>query len=403
MNNKPSRGCFMIKTEKRKKVVFFVSGFIVGGVETVFVNTIEALLKNPNLEISIVTHMKLREALYADWLKSHPEIPVYTYFPLGNWFQDLEPKCHGILKPVRRITFSLYKRYRRFIWRNKFKNMDVLIDYKNGEFYRELSYVNKPKVTWFHSALCYFERDINFLKKIPRYTKIVCLTEDFKKKFNSKYPAYSDKLVHIYNPINVKHIQQLSKQGKSPRCKYFCHVSRLDRGKDIKTLLDAFELFYKSHKDVKLYIIGDGPLANTHKSYASTLKSSKNIIFTGTQYNPYVFMKGALANILSTEFEGLPTVVLESVALEVPCISADCESGPREILLDGKGGLLFEIGNSKQLCEHMLNVYSGNIDKENMIKNMKKSISRFTSSVIAQQIYEMIQNLIKEKENEKNI
>ena len=38
-----------------------------------------------------------------------------------------------------------------------------------------------------------------------------------------------------------------------------------------------------------------------------------------------------------------------------------------------------------------------------MIKNMKKSISRFTSSVIAQQIYEMIQNLIKEKENEKNI
>ena len=66
----------MIKTEKRKKVVFFVSGFIVGGVETVFVNTIEALLKNPNLEISIVTHMKLREALYADWLKSHPEIPV---------------------------------------------------------------------------------------------------------------------------------------------------------------------------------------------------------------------------------------------------------------------------------------------------------------------------------------
>lgn len=385
------------------KVAICIPNMIIGGVETVFVNTMNELIKNPELDIHIITHAKVQEPLYVDWFNSHSNIPVFVYFPLANWFEDLAPKCHGILKLVRRITYSLYKRYRRFIWRNKFKNMDILIDYKNGEFYRELSYVNKPKVTWFHSALCYFERDINLLKKIPRYTKIVCLTEDFKKRFNIKYPEYKDKLVHIYNPINIQYIQQLSKQGKSPRGKYFCHVSRLDKGKDIKTLLDAFDLFYKSHKDVKLYIIGDGCHANIHKTYARSLKSSENIIFTGTQYNPYVFMKGALANILSTEFEGLPTVVLESVALEVPCISADCESGPKEIFLNGKAGLLFEIGNSKQLCEHMLNVYSENIDKEDMIKNMKKSISRFTPSVIAQQIYEMIQNLVKGNEKKQDI
>ena len=383
----------MIKTEKRKKIVFFISGFIVGGVETVFVNTIEELLKNPDLEISIVTHMKLREALYADWLKSHPEIPVYTYLPLGNWFQDLEPKCRGILKLVRRITFSLYKRYRRFIWRNKFKNMDVLLDYKNGEFYRELSYVNKPKITWFHSALCYFERDVNFLKKLPKYNKIICLTDDFMKRFNSKYPEYSDKLVRIYNPINVKHIQLLSKQEKSPRGKYFCHVSRLDKGKDIKTLLDAFEIFYKSHKDVKLYIIGDGPLANTHKSYANTLKSSKNIIFTGTQYNPYAFMKGAIANILSTEYEGLPTVVLESVVLGVPCISSDCESGPREILLDGKGGLLFEIGNADALAKHMETVYKFPAKAKKLADTASKGLNRFDPTTISNQIVDLIKGL----------
>ena len=383
----------MIKTEKRKKVVFFVSGFIVGGVETVFVNTIEELLKNPSLEISIVTHMNPREALYADWLKSHPEIPVYTYFPLGNWFQDLEPKCHGILKLIRRITFSLYKRYRRFIWRNKFKNMDVFIDYKHFEFYRELSHIKKPKIAWAHSALCYFERDKNFLKKAAQYDKIVCLTDDFKERFKNKYPEYADKIVRVYNPINVKHIQQLSKQEKSPRGKYFCHVSRLDKGKDIKTLLDAFEIFYKSHKDVKLYILGDGPLANIHKSYASTLKSSKNIIFTGTRYNPYTFMKGAIANILSTEYEGLPTVVLESVALGVPCVSADCESGPRELLLDGKGGLLFEIGNAEMLSEKMDFLLKHPDKAKKLADSATKGLKRFEPKVIANQIKDLLKHV----------
>lgn len=381
-------------TAKNKiKVCFFVSDFTVGGVETIFINTMEELLKNPNLDISVVTHMKLRETLYTDWFKAHPEIPVYTYFPLGNWFQDLEPKCRGLMKLIRKITFSLYKRYRRFIWRNKFKKMDVFIDYKNFEFFRELSYIKKPKIAWAHSALCYFERDKNFLKKASQYDKIVCLTDDFKERFKSKYPEYADKIVRIYNPINEKHIQQLSNQGKSPRGKYFCHVSRLSKSKDIKTLLDAFDIFYKSHKDVKLYIVGDGPLANTHKSYAGTLKSSKNIIFTGTQYNPYIFMKGAIANILSTEYEGLPTVVLESVALGVPCISADCESGPREILLDGKGGLLFGIGNADALAKHMETVYKFPAKAKRLSNVAQKRLTRFNPTTISKQIVDLIKGL----------
>lgn len=77
----------------------------------------------------------------------------------------------------------------------------------------------------------------------------------------------------------------------------------------------------------------------------------KRIVFTGALNNPYGIMRGAIANILSSESEGLPTLLLESVALGVPCISSKCKNGPREILLNGRGGLLFETGDANALAK----------------------------------------------------
>lgn len=71
-------------------------------------------------------------------------------------------------------------------------------------------------------------------------------------------------------------------------------------------------------------------------------KSHKDVMW----YNHYKFMKSSIANMLSAEFEGLPTIALESIAMGIPCITANCESGPQEILLSGKEGLVFENSTS---------------------------------------------------------
>lgn len=378
-----------MKDNKKIKVAFYVPNLIVGGVETVFANTMDELLKNRDLEIIIVTHAKVREPLYVDWFKAHPELPVYVYYPLCNWFEDLAPKCHGILKILRKIVFSLYKKYRRFIWNNKFKDVDVFIDYKNFESFKELRHINKPKIVWMHSALSYFEKN-GSLGRLPAYTKIVGITDDFVEDFKIKYPAYADKVVRIYNPMDVKAIQQKAKAEKSPNGKYFCHVSRLVPGKDIKTLLKAFDVFAKNHKTVKLYIVGDGEKTDEFKNYAKTLKSKNQIVFTGTKNNPYGIMKGALANILSSEYEGLPTVVLESVILGVPCISSKCKNGPREILLDGKGGLLFDIGDTQKLAEHMEYVFDNPAKAQKLADTATKGLKRFEPKSIAKQIIELV-------------
>ena len=374
------------------KVAFCIPNMIIGGVETVFVNTINELSKIPDLEITIVTHVKIREPLYVKWLKSHPEIPVYVYYPMGNFFEALGKYTPIFpLKNIRKIIFGLYKRFHRFFMAKfgKLKDIDVFVDYKHFEFFKELRYFNQPKITWMHSALSYFEM-CGSLWRVPLYTKVVGITDEFVKDFKKKQPEYKDKIIRIYNPINVDDILKKAKLEKSPDEKYFCHVARLVDGKDIETLLRAFDLFADTYPDVKLYIIGDGLRTDKFKAFSETLKSHNRVVFVGGLDNPYPFMVGAVANILSSEYEGLPTVVLESVALGVPCISSNCKNGPREILLDGRAGLLFDIGNVNQLYQCMCDVYTNKIDKNSIIENMQKSIARFEPSVIAQQIHDVI-------------
>lgn len=380
----------MITKHKHIKVAFCIPNMIIGGVETVFVDTIDELLKNHDLDITIITHAKIRESVYVDWLKSHPELPVFVYYPMCNWFEDLAPKCRGILKPIRRILFSLYKKYRRVILYRKFRDIDVFVDYKNFEFFKELHHLDKPKIAWVHASLSYFESN-NIFSRLPQYTKIVAITDEFVDDFRAEYPQYANKIVRIYNPLDVTAIQSRAKLATSPRGKYFCHVSRLVDGKDIKTLLDGFDLFAKSHKNIKLYIVGDGPKAPEFKKHASELKSSKQIVFMGALDNPFGLMHGAIANILSSKYEGFGMVPVESMALGTLIISSNYKCGAKEILEDGKNGLLFDIGNAQMLADCMSKALDSKF-KEKLIKRAYKSLSRFSIKKISKQIMGVLIN-----------
>lgn len=366
-------------------ITFCIPNMVIGGVETVFETTIDALAKNPDIDIRIVTHARVREPLHKQWLKSHPEIPVYVCYPLQNWFQDLVQHCRFFpLRQIRKIAFSLYKKYRRVILRHRhiFDNTDVIIDYKNFEFFKELRHVKRPKIAWAHSAMSYFE-SIGAFSRLPIYDVIVGITDDFVTDFKHQFPQYANNIVRIYNPINIAAIRARAACADTPDDKYFCHVSRLVDGKDIKTLLRAFDAFAADADDTKLYIVGDGNRADDFKKYASELKSCDRIVFTGALSNPYGIMRGAIANILSSEFEGFGMVLVESLALDVPCISSKCKNGPREILMDGAAGFLFTVGDATELTTAMSTIANKHCDIDTLHKNMAASLVRFDPRMVA--------------------
>ena len=174
---------------------------------------------------------------------------------------------------------------------------------------------------------------------------------------------------------------------KSPDFKnYFCCVSRMSGDKDIKTVLDAFDLFYTHYHDMNLVLVGGGDKLQEYKNYANRLSAAKKINFVGAQQNPYVYMAHARANVLSSYGEGLAMVLVESQSLGVVNIASNCKYGPREILLNGCGGLLFTPGNAHELTKCMVDVYENNVDIKKMVNESSKALWRFDKDEIIKQI-----------------
>jgi glycosyltransferase involved in cell wall biosynthesis len=93
--------------------------------------------------------------------------------------------------------------------------------------------------------------------------------------------------------------------------------------------------------DFHLLILGEGKERSSLETQARALGIATRVFLPGFQANPYPYFKRAKMFVLSSRYEGLAMVLLEALALGVPVVSADCPSGPRELLDHGRNGVLF--------------------------------------------------------------
>jgi glycosyltransferase involved in cell wall biosynthesis len=119
-------------------------------------------------------------------------------------------------------------------------------------------------------------------------------------------------------------------------------VGRLADAKDHSTLVRAFASVRK-RTPCRLVILGDGPKRAELQSLCAELGVQDDVLLPGFVDNPYAWIRRSGVFVLSSVREGLPTVLIEALALEVPIVSTDCESGPREILGGGLHGTLVPV------------------------------------------------------------
>ena len=121
---------------------------------------------------------------------------------------------------------------------------------------------------------------------------------------------------------------------------------------------------------------------------------SKQVRLINYQDNPYSLIKSADVFILSSLYEGLPNVLLETQVLKKFIISSNCPTGPREILLNGKAGLLFKMKDYKRLSNLIL-FYSKN--KKLLSKKILvgyKNLKRFDYDQNLKKYFNVINSLI---------
>ena len=129
-------------------------------------------------------------------------------------------------------------------------------------------------------------------------------------------------------------------------------VARLAPEKDLGILLAAVARLRAAGRDVRLLVVGEGPERSRLEAEAARLGlvPGVDVRFPGADPNPFRFMARAAVVALSSQVEGLPSVLVEALALGVPVVATDCPSGPREVLAGGRFGHLVPVGDPAALA-----------------------------------------------------
>lgn len=358
-----------------KKILFYTT-FLTqgGGIEVVTVRYINKFIENGyKVDLYIdydmgeenIREKEIDKRVKITYLKSEKISKfIYKLRTLGK-----EKKIYNIFLYIL-ILVSDFIVWKKEIKKIEKENYDVTIS-----FFQFLpSYITKVKglkhMIFLHGSIKQYFEGIrkyfknSFFNKINRFDYICSVSEEMRVQLKEIFPNLTNKQVTIYNPIDFENIEIKACERENLtfyeegllNSSYICSVGRLDEGqKDFNTLINAYvNLKIENKISEKLVLVGDGPDREKLENLVKKLKMEEDIIFLGKKSNPYIWMKNSKAFILSSKYEGLPTVLIEALILDVPSISSNCLTGPVEILENGKFGELFNIGNIKELEQKIL-------------------------------------------------
>lgn len=322
-------------------------------------------------------------ALLSNYFENQ-DIDIYHVVFSGKIEYDYAGKLFHLehLKDKRNSWWSRSKRFfalKQFFANNHF---DYVIDFRAKEFFLQEMIIHNfvyPKfIQTIHSfKLESYLPNNKFLAKFlyRNCQQFITVSRGINEKVSSNYDFVPTKL--IYNPIDFEMISNQSKQKKSVDFKYILSAGSMN--KNIKQFNKLIECYAKSilpSTNIKLIILGEGKLKSKWIKLAESLNLQDMIIFIGNVKNPFPYYKNALFTISTSIYEGMPMVLLESLACGTPIISWDYASGPNEIITDKQNGLLIENQHTEKLIEAMnLFVLDNNLYlhcKENAVSSVKQ-------------------------------
>lgn len=351
------------------KILFYNGSLRMGGAEKILVEILNGLDKKDKEIDLLISDNVLDENFFE---KELPKEIKLNYLISS----DLIEKTKFYKSRKKNIFYKImYNYYMRKEQKEKTINLakvlkdkkyDVVVDFDMG-LSKNIDLVDaKKRIAWIHSPIDSWYRKNDKIKRLgerlKKYNTLVTICDDMKEKTEKLYPFLKDKLVRIYNPFDTEKIQDQSKdlseitEEKRVLLKddYIISVGRLDNySKDYYTLLKGFKGAKGRRLTEKLYILGEGEERRLIESWIDELDLKNDVILLGKYRNPYPWIKNAKLFVHSSRFEGLPTVLIEALICGVPVISSDCPTGPKEILLDGKIGKLYTIGDYKTLSDEI--------------------------------------------------
>lgn len=358
---------------KKKKILFYYSIFLNGGIERVFVNILnnldlkkyEVVLLNTNNRSTF--HLK-DEIRRINLNKKRARDGVFESIMV---IKKEKPDIIIAGGCINNLTILLAKK----IFRMKAKVIFSLhaID---------RTMVRKKIIKWFY----------------PMADKVVGINRgsiDLTIKI-SEVNLIESKIKIINNPVVDENMINLSKEGVVHKWldgnhKVFTTIGRLSWEKTQDVMIHALNEI--KDKSVKLLIIGEGPEEEKHRELVKNLKLEDRVDFIGHQINPFKYISKCDGFLLSSKTEGFGMVLVEAMACEIPVISTRSMARPEDVILDGKTGLLCDVGDYEEMARLMKLLLEDNDLKKKLITGSQDTVKKFSVKESIKKYEELFEKL----------
>ena len=376
------------------KVLVLHGHLSMGGEERVLLNVLKNLVElNYDVDLLITWNHK-ENNLFEN------EIPKKVNYEF--LFNNYDGKSK-IIKEIYRLWAKLtyLKKVEKII---KEKKYDIVIDYSSNLLkYNNLD-IKVPVFAWIHFSLTFGEKLSadkieKYKKQYKKYDKILVICHTMRDEFVEILGMEKNKVELVYNPIDLEAIRKKAetiykKYENYLKQDYFLQVSRLTEQKQPEHLVDIYYKLKQQGIKEKLYFIGNGEKIELIKQKIREYNLENDVVLLGQIENPYPFFKNAKLFVHTAKYEGLPTVLLESLTLGTPVVAYDCPTGPKDILgQNSEYGKLIQLNDKDTFVEKVYELINKNEKYENYRKLSLVRANDFSMESNKAKLKELIENI----------
>ena len=328
-------------------IAYFIPHLVGGGVERVGLEIIRQFI---------------RRGIAVDLIVTRSGGEMWSFIPasarvvnLKAW--KIESNSLGVLTSLPALVRYL-KRRRPAVLISTLGAGNVVSLITKKYFLRDLKLIARHE-NCFSLQRKHAKRDINYrlLKWLfPVADAVVAVSNDAAEDLRNCVPLTAESITYVPNPVVTAALFEQTRIPLKhtwlgdPTVPVIIASGILGLQKGFPTLLKAFADLRRS-RNARLIILGRGPDKPQLVNLAQELGIQTDVEFAGFQSNPFSYIAQSQVFVLSSLFEGLPTVLIEALACGTPVVATDCLTGPREILEGGKWGTLTPVGDWKAMSK----------------------------------------------------
>lgn len=226
-----------------------------------------------------------------------------------------------------------------------------------------------------------------------KYERIICITEQVKNIYQNYLKQFSHKFITINNGVDINKILEAlpykkSNFGYQNNDKLLIMVARFSAQKDQDTVIRSLVNLPENYK---LLLVGDGERRIDLEKLITTLNLSDRVNLLGIRSDVYSLYKMCDFAILSSNWEGFGLVAVEAMACGIPIIASNVD-GLAQIVEDA--GILFEIGNVKELSQIILSFENNQEDYANVVQKCMQRSKKYDITKTVNEHIDLYQSLL---------